>query len=172
MTPKIHRRLAATALLTAALPFAFVGPAMAAAPQPVAPAVTDYDPGIACAFPLRVSSTDGKVRDNEFTDRSGNVVRTTQVTTGIAYTNTNLSTGKSLTVDARGSVISTTVKDGIATVTATGQTGIILYPSDVPAGPSTIVYRGRLVFTIDLATGVFTIVSSTGTKLDVCAALS
>jgi hypothetical protein len=66
----------------------------------------------------------------------------------------------------------TTVKDGIATVTATGQTGVIMFPTDVPAGPSTTVYRGRVVFTIDLSTGVFTIISSTGTRTDVCAALS
>ena len=172
MTLKAHRRLVAATLVTAAISFAFVGPAAAAAPQPVAPAVTDYDAGVACAFPLRVSSTDGQMLEHRFADRSGNVVRTTQVTTGIAYTNTNLLTGKSLTIDARGSVMRTTVKDGIATVTATGQTGIIMFPTDVPAGPSTTVYRGRVVFTIDLSTGVFTIISSTGTRTDVCAALS
>lgn len=158
-------------VLAAAIAVGFVGPASADPPRPADPEVTDYPAGVACTFPLRVSSSAGLVREHQFVDRSG-ADRSITVTTGIAYTNTNLSNGKSLTIDARGSVLRTTVKDGIATVTATGQTGIILFPTDVPAGPSTTVYRGRLVFTIDLATGVFTIVSSTGTSLDVCAALS
>jgi hypothetical protein len=172
MTPMTHRRLTATTVLTAALILGCVGPATAEAPRPIDPAVTDYEAGVACAFPLRVSSTEGQIRENQFVDRSGNVVRTIQVTTGIAYTNTNLLTGKSITVDPRGSAMHTTLEDGVATVTSNGQTGLILFPTDVPAGPSTRVYRGRVVFTIDLTTGVFTLISTTGTSIDICAALA
>jgi hypothetical protein len=172
MTMKTHRVVTATTVLTTALTLGSVGPASAEAPRPVDSAETDYEAGVACAFPLRVSSTEGRIRENEFVDRSGNVVRTIQVTTGIAYTNTNLLTGKSITVDPRGSAMHTTVKDGVATVTSNGQTGLIMFPTDVPAGPSTTVYRGRVVFTIDLTTGVFTLVSTTGTSVDICAALA
>jgi hypothetical protein len=48
---------------------------------------------------------------------------------------------------------------------------LILFPSDVPEGPSTTLYVGRVVFTIDDA-GVFTVVSTSGKSTDICAELS
>ena len=33
---------------------------------------------------------------------------------------------------------------------------VILFPSHVPAGPSTTLYTGRLVYTVDTSTGVIT----------------
>jgi hypothetical protein len=41
----------------------------------------------------------------------------------------------------------------------------------VPAGPTTTLVVGRVVFTIG-ADGVFTLVSTSGTTTDICAALS
>jgi len=61
--------------------------------------------------------------------------------------------------------------DGSATVTSTGHNVLILFPSDVPAGPSTTLYVGRVVFTVG-ANGVFTVVSTSGSATDICAALS
>jgi hypothetical protein len=61
--------------------------------------------------------------------------------------------------------------DGSQTVTLTGHNLLILFPSDVPAGPSTTVHVGRVVFTID-SNGVFTVLSTSGTSTDICAALS
>ena len=60
------------------------------------------------------------------------------------------------------------VNNGVATVTATGCNGLILYPSDVPAGPSATAYRGRIVYTVDLATGIFPLVSAGAPSVDVC----
>ena len=61
--------------------------------------------------------------------------------------------------------------DGSQTVTVTGHNVLILFPSDVPAGPSTTLYVGRVVYTIG-TDGVFTLVSTSGTATDICAALS
>jgi len=49
---------------------------------------------------------------------------------------------------------------------------IILFPTDVPAGPSTTLYVGSVVYTVDRASGVFTVKTHSGTTTDICAALS
>jgi hypothetical protein len=46
-----------------------------------------------------------------------------------------------------------------------------VFPSDVPAGPSTTLYVGRVVYTVDV-NGDFTLVSTRGTATDICAELS
>jgi hypothetical protein len=61
--------------------------------------------------------------------------------------------------------------DGTQTVTATGHNGLILFPSDVPAGPTATQYTGQIVYTID-AEGIFTLVSTSGQATDICAALA
>ena len=61
--------------------------------------------------------------------------------------------------------------DGSQTVTLSGHNVLFLFPTDVPAGPSTTLYVGRVVFTVDV-NGVFTLVSTAGTATDICAALS
>ena len=73
---------------------------------------------------------------------------------------------------ANGAVMHTVFNaDGSQTVTATGHNVLILFPSDVPAGPSTTLYVGRVVYTVDEG-GVFTLVSTSGTETDICFALS
>ena len=47
---------------------------------------------------------------------------------------------------------------------------LILFPTDVPAGPSTTLVAGRIVFTVDQA-GVFTVQQITGQQTDICALL-
>jgi hypothetical protein len=49
---------------------------------------------------------------------------------------------------------------------------LVLYPTDVPAGPSTTLYVGSVVYTVDLLTGVFTLNAHSGRTTDICAALS
>ena len=72
-----------------------------------------------------------------------------------------------------GSVSRTTVNpDGILTVAATGHNGLILFPTDLPAGPTTTQYIGRIVYNIDPATGAFTLISTSGQSRDICAELS
>jgi hypothetical protein len=73
---------------------------------------------------------------------------------------------------SNGSVNKTTTNaDGVQTIQSTGKNVLILFPTDVPAGPSTTLYTGGLVYTID-TTGVFTVVSSSGKTTDICALLA
>jgi hypothetical protein len=172
MTPRTHRLLAATSSLIAVLTLGVIGSASAEPRSPVDPGVLAVEPGVACDFPRGVSSTTGQVRTKDWVDSSGNPVRLLQVQTGASYTYVNLTTGESLTTKAHGSVTQTTVADGVATVTANGQNTLILFETDVPAGPSTTLYQGRIVYTVDLSSGVFTLISTSGTHLDICDALT
>jgi hypothetical protein len=47
----------------------------------------------------------------------------------------------------------------------------ILFPTDIPAGPSTTLVAGRVVFTVD-QDGVFTVLQMSGEQTDICALLS
>ena len=150
------------------------------------PAYAQEDPfilptGLACPnFNLGLGSTGGNLHTREFTDRSGNVVRTITAGKGVVLTYTNYGpdpeapvAGKSVTINTAGSVNNTVVNpDGTHTVTATGHNGLIMFPSDVPAGPTTTQYTGRIVYTVDTATGVFTLVSAAGQERDICAELA
>lgn len=170
-TSSITRGLALSALAAAAL----VAPAQ--------PALADdaiiLPVGVGCAdFNLRVSWTGGKLHTKEFFDKDGNIVRILTAGKGVLLTYTNYGTenpvaGESITFRTDGSVTSVKVNpDGTLTYTATGHNGIVMYPSDVPAGPSATQYVGRIVFTVDPATGVFTLVSTQATAVDVCAELA
>jgi hypothetical protein len=132
-----------------------------------------FPAGQACNnFDLKV---DGFVvpEPKEFKDKNGNVVRTLVAGKGSALTFTNLGTGATLSLKSNGSVTHTTFNpDGTQTVVATGHNVIILFPTDVPAGPSTTLYVGRVVYTVDPSTGVFTLQKTSGKTIDICAALS
>jgi hypothetical protein len=143
----------------------------------VRPALADFfielPAGVACSFPLGIDFSGAEHRVNrEFTDKNGNVVRLLSAGKGFLETFTNLDTGATVTFKTGGSVSHTTINpDGTQTVAATGHNVIILFPTDVPAGPSTILYMGRVVYTVDL-NGVFTLQQVTGKQTDICAALS
>jgi hypothetical protein len=49
---------------------------------------------------------------------------------------------------------------------------LVVFPSDVPAGPTTTQYVGRFVYTVDLASGVSTFVGAVGPQRDICAELA
>ena len=99
-------------------------------------------------------------------------MRTLQTGRGSELTFTNLQSGATLSLPSNGSVTNTVFDDdGSATVTLTGHTVLIMFPTDVPPGPSTTLYVGRVVFTVDPA-GVFTILSTSGRSVDICEALS
>ena len=148
-------------------------------PVPVSAAEPDFSidlpAGVACAdFGLRVEGTGDKRIMREFTDRNGNVVRTLAAGKGFRLTFTNLSPGssKSLTLPSSGSVQRTTINgDGTSTVVSTGHNVLILFETDIPAGPSTTLYVGQLVYTVD-ASGVFTLQSTSGRTTDLCALLA
>jgi hypothetical protein len=93
------------------------------------------------------------------------------VSAGSTGTVTVAGNGQSISFPSRG-VGQTTVTEGDVTTVATGgQLLLALFPTDVPAGPSTTLYTGRVVFTIDNLTGVFTLQKAAGRQVNVCSAL-
>jgi hypothetical protein len=134
----------------------------------------DLPAGLACAgFDLRVeiwSNLQRVVR--EFHDKNGNVVRTLTAGKGDRLSFTNLATSSKISLRPNGSVDHTALQpDGSATTTITGHNVLILFPTDIPTGPSTTLFVGRVVFTVD-PSGVFTVKSTSGKSTDICAALS
>jgi hypothetical protein len=175
MFGKTTRRLA-LAVGLAAVALTATQPAFAQDPEPVfLPA------GLGCpGFNLQFQATGGNLVTREFRDADGNLVRIITAGKGVDLTYTNYGPdpvnpvpGESVTVKTAGSVMKTVFNpDGTQTVTGTGHNGLILFPSDVPAGPTTTHYIGRIVYNVDPATGVFTLVSTTGQERDICAELA
>lgn len=133
----------------------------------------DLPAGQACAtFDLRVEGSGDQRITREFTDQNGDVVRVLQAGIGYDLTFTNLSSGETLVLPSNGTVTRTTTNaDGITTIQSTGHNVLILFPTDVPAGPSTTLYMGRVVFTV-APDGVFTVLSASGRTTDICAVLA
>jgi hypothetical protein len=163
----MKRTLALRSLVVAALA-TFFGVATAG----VANAATiPLPPGVGCEFPLTVTFEGQDVTVHEFTTDDG----TTKVLLagkGNNLTFTNEDTGESLFFKSLGYRETTvTNPDGSGTTTSSGTIGLILFPTDFPAGPSTTLIRGRLVydFTADMT---FTVSSISGDVMDICAALS
>ena len=137
-------------------------------------ATIDFAAGTACSgFDLRVEIT---FNPNEvvktFTDRNGNPVRLLVAGKGNALVFINLTTGANLSLKPNGAVEQATLNpDGSQSVVITGHNIIILAPTDIPAGPSTTLYVGRVAFTAT-ADSMFTLQSTSGKSTDICAALS
>jgi hypothetical protein len=128
--------------------------------------------GEGCEFPLHVVS-DGDRVEKKFTDKTGKFVRIIEAGQGWQLTFTNEENGSTLVIKPNGSVRRTTNinPNGSSTVTSTGHNILIFFPTDVPTGPSTIQYVGRVVYKVD-PNGVFTLRQATGKQNDICAALS
>jgi hypothetical protein len=125
--------------------------------------------GSACAgFDVRLAGTADKraIKDlpNGVRIEAGN---------GWDLTFTNLSNDKSVRLLSNGSVNKSSPINagGIQTIQSTGKNVLILFETD-PTGPSSTLYTGRLVYTINTKTGVFTVQSSSGQKTDLCAAVA
>lgn len=160
--------LLATLTLNAAQP--------ASADTPIILPVGQGCPG----FNLGIEATDGNLHTTNFTDKNGNVVRSITAGKGVVLHFTNYGTdpnnpaaGKAVAIKTGGSVTHTTYNsDGTFTVTGTGHNGLILFPTDMPAGPTTTVYIGKIVYTVNPSTGVFTLLSTSGQARDICAELA
>ncbi len=61
--------------------------------------------------------------------------------------------------------------DGSQKYTTNGALLLVMFPTDIPAGPSTVYYNGHSELTITAA-GVGTLEKATGHKRDICAELS
>jgi len=163
----IAAAIVAALMLTAAQTTLADGP-----PEPVDPQDFFFPAGSACPFNLQLSQSGGNLHTKTFFDRNGNPVRIIQAGKGFLLTYTNVDTGASVTIRTDGSVSNTTINpDGTQTVSATGHNGLILFPTDIPAGPTTTQYIGRFVYTID-KDFVFTLVSTSGSQRDICAELA
>ena len=130
-----------------------------------------FPAGVACDFDLAVHFAGGDKRiERTFVDANGNPVRMLSAGVGSQLTFTNLSNDVTTALRANGAVMHTVFNaDESQTVTLTGHNVLILFPSDVPAGPSTTLYVGRVVYT-DVG-GVFTLQSTSGRATDICDAL-
>jgi hypothetical protein len=145
---------------------------LGAASSAIADFTVDFPAGLACAFFLRIEGSGGNQIMREFLDKNGNIVRTLTTGTGSALTFTNVDTGATLSLRSNGAVMNVTINpDGSQTVVSTGHNILILFPTDVPAGPTTTLYVGRVVFTID-SIGTFTLQQHSGQASDICASLS
>jgi hypothetical protein len=138
------------------------------------PQVIDLPAGVACAgFDLRIVIQDiPPTVVREFRDKNGNLVRVLTAGKGNELTFINLLTNEELSLRANGAVSHLVLNpDGTRTETLTGHTVTILFPTDVPAGPSTTLHVGRVVIATDQS-GVSTVQSVSGTSTDICAELS
>jgi hypothetical protein len=168
-------RLLPSATFLAALSLTIAQPAFAAAHDEEPAFTVDLDAGVACSFPLRLESSAGKVRTINFKTENGEPGRIISVKTGVVLTYTNLEPGGgSVSIKTSGSVTSAVpLGDGVTeTRTATGHNGLILFPDDVPAGPTTTQYNGRIVYTFNTVTGFTEVIETSGKATDICAELS
>lgn len=166
----------ALALLVIIRSTAAVGGAAAAAPKrPVPPPdPIDLPAGAACEdFDLRIQQGQAPQPRRVFRDRGNNMVRIMTTGKGVDLTFTNRDTGATYALKANGSNSKTTIDPvtGIQTVRATGHNVIVLFPTDVPAGPSTTLFTGQVAYTI-APTGIWTLTKVAGTTVDICAELS
>lgn len=161
------RRRTPTAVLAAAS-LMVAAPALGDDPAPI----VSLPGGEACEdFGVDVFATSGKSHTRQFTDKAG-TVRMITAGTGLQLTFANAETGDTVSLRSNGAVTRTTVHaDGTQSVVSTGHNVIILFPSDIPAGPSTTLIVGRVEYTVDAA-GVFTVQGVNGRTADICAQLA
>jgi hypothetical protein len=127
--------------------------------------------GIGCDFELALDNIEGPPLRREFTDRNGNKVRVFAGKSGaVIYTNTE--TGESVSFQSRGTRLrETTDATGTLLLEYSGHVGLVLFPTDEPAGPSTTQISGRLVLTVE-SSGVTTVQKVQGQQIDICARLA
>jgi hypothetical protein len=185
MTSKLSVRLACSVAVTLITLMGSATPSIGA-PNTVPPSGPpdmefELPAGVACAgFDLHVEiwNNPNRKEPKVFKDENGNVVRILSTGKGNTLAFTNLLTNEKLVLKANGSNDHIAVNpDGLETHASTGHNVLILFPTDVPAGPSTTLYVGRIVFTVDAnpnspTFGLFTLESTSGNSTDICAALS
>jgi hypothetical protein len=161
------KRVRQLAIATACASAALVA---AAPPASAAPIVIPAGQG--CAFELKLEGGAFPPERHSFTDRNGNKITVLAGKSG-ATTWTNTKTGKSVTFTSRGTALRVTQTSPTSQILEfSGHAGLVLFPTDVPAGPSTTQMTGRLVLSFDPTTGDTVVLKQEGQQTDVCAALS
>jgi hypothetical protein len=153
---------------------------VAVAAPAVAEDLPSYPAGQACTFALGIEASgavDGMVETSLpptgkiLTAGRGRTLKFTNLDTGASAT-VSTDQAPSVTVKASGSVLRTTqYPDGSSIVSTGGHNVIILFPTDYPAGPSTKLYVGSLVYRTDQDEN-FTVLKFGGRTTDICALLS
>jgi hypothetical protein len=157
------RTAAATVFATAIL--------LCGAANTASAAAIELPAGMACDFSFGLDGGAFPPERKTFTDPNGNPIVVLSAGKSGAVTYTNLDTKESSTFPSRGTALRvTTQSDGTQLLEFSGNVGIILFPSDVPAGPSTTQINGRLVLKQEGT--VTTVLKQEGKQIDVCAALS
>ncbi len=133
--------------------------------------IVPFDAGVACDFPLTIEGTDAKLCIKEFTDKRGRL-NTVVEGKGYNFLFTNVATGKSTTQKSQHAQQHTVFyPDGSQKITTDGAVLIVMFPTDIPAGPSTTYYNGHTVLRIT-AEGVGTLEPPHAHARDICAELS
>jgi hypothetical protein len=168
--PTFLARAVTVAVACLALGIPAAGSASAA---PLPPVDVTFPAGLVCSFELRVQGTGGHQTVLERDLGNGDHL-TTSTGTGQDLTFTNTASGEQLQLPSRGSTKRTvTHADDSMTVTLTGSNVLFLFPTDVPAGPSTTLYVGVLVYEDDgFANFVVDERQTHGRTTDICAAIS
>jgi hypothetical protein len=165
--------------LFAVLPVATAAPPIREDPPADFPENFVIPAGQACpGFDVLLQATGSNANVRTFLDKAGNPIRIFSGGRGYTLTYTRLNSDqepvRSVTIRPTGSVRNTVLNaDGSQTVTETGTAGLILFPTDTPEGPSTTQYSGRIVYRVvdPGPNNVTTLLSTTGTKRDICAEL-
>jgi hypothetical protein len=177
------RTLIASLASSAAATLMTLGFVPASSAQTVPCPAIQLEAGIACngfALGVDVFPPDNRVI-RDFLDKNGNVVRQLSAGKGnlLVFSRFEVADAeaqqcrltKTYSLRSNGSVesIKCCTDKGEQMRTATGHNVLILFPNDVPAGPSTNLYVGRLVFLFDETTGFTTLQSFNRTVTDICA---
>lgn len=177
------RRFALPILLAGALlglsPAATAAPPVKGDPPADFPDNLRLPAGTACSgFDLLLQATGSNATVRTFLDKSGKPIRIFSGGRGFTLTYTRLDSEgapvRSITIRPTGSVRNTVLNpDGSQTITETGTAGLIMFPTDKPAGPTTTQYNGRIVYKVENPgpDNVTTLLSTTGTSRDICAEL-
>jgi hypothetical protein len=153
-------------LSTSSLAFASGKPTRA----PRLPGSADFPAGLACSFEVGIQTLTTKEVTTTFpAEENGDVVRL--VTGYVVQRFTNVGTGKSMSANVSGPGTIVFHPDGSVTISAEGPSILILFPGDIPSGPSFVINDGQYVVNIT-PSGQFIVQKQTGTQFDVCAALS
>lgn len=133
--------------------------------EPLVSEPMEFPAGVVCPFPILGESVSGNESITFFA--SGRFHITGEGTTRF----TNLDTGASIEVDTSGVVTFTPLEDGNVAITGSGRNIFFFLPQDVE-GAGLFLVTGRISEILDVSLDAITSASSTGQRVDLCAALS
>lgn len=133
--------------------------------EPLVSEPMEFPAGVVCPFPVLGETVSGNESITFFA--SGRFHITGEGSTRV----TNLATQESIVLDTSGVVTFTPLEDGNLAITGSGRNLFFFLPQDVE-GAGLFLITGRISEILDSSTDTITSSSSTGQRVDVCAALS